>query len=470
MTNKSGVFRNYHSWLSLGQRLLDALAVFALLPVLCMLRGIQYDQRYQVISALGALLTWSAMGAMDAYRPWRIVKLQQEIRVILGAWLLVAGGLLFVVWAVKLTEHYSRIVVGLWFVISPLMLVLLHTAERIFLHALRRNGRNTRTAVIVGAGILGGKLAARILTADWMGIRILGFFDDDVKKKGKRVQGIPVIGTCTDAPDYVKRLNVDQVYLALPMHSEKRMREVFDALEDRTASIYIVPDLFIFKLMGAREQNIAGMPVFSLCESPITGPFGIAKRAEDIVLASIILLIIWPFMLLIALGVKISSPGQVLFRQDRYGLNGMRIKMYKFRTMTVCENGNDMKQAVYYDPRVTKFGAFLRRTSLDELPQFINVLQGRMSVVGPRPHAITHNEYYRKLIKRYMWRHKVKPGITGWAQINGWRGETDTLEKMRKRVEHDIEYIDNWSIWLDIKIVYLTITGTLSGKLNENAY
>jgi len=415
MVNKSGVFRNYYSRLSLSQQLLDAAIVFALLPILCMLKGIQYDQYYQAASILGALFIYSAMGAMDIYRPWRTIKLQQEIKVILGAWLLVICGLLFVAWATKFTGYYSRIVITLWFMISPLMLVLLRVAELNFLRTLRRNGRNTRTAVIVGAGVLGGKLAAHILTADWMGIRILGFFDDDAKKKEKHVQNIPVIGACTDVLDYVKRLSVDQVYLALPMHSERRIQEVFTALQDSTASIYMVPDLFIFKLMGAREQNIAGIPVFSLCESPLTGPFGIAKRMEDIALASVILLIIWPLMLVITLGVKLSSPGQVLFKQDRYGLNGMRIRIYKFRTMTACEDEDDTRQAVHCDPRVTKLGAFLRRTSLDELPQFINVLQGRMSVVGPRPHPIALNEYYRKPIEGYMWRHKVKPGITGWA-------------------------------------------------------
>jgi len=246
------------------------------------------------------------------------------------------------------------------------------------------------------------------------------------------------------------------------------MLEVFEALQDSTASIYLVPDLFVFELMSARLQDLDGLPVFALCETPLSGPYSLVKRIEDILLASIILAVIWPLMVLIALAVKFSSPGPVIFQQDRYGLDGRRIKVWKFRTMKVCENDErEIRQASRCDPRVTPVGAFLRRTSLDELPQFINVLQGSMSVVGPRPHAVAHNEQYRKLIRGYMWRHKMKPGITGWAQVNGWRGETDTLDKMKKRVEYDLEYIRNWSVWLDLKIFWLTLW---KGFVGRNAY
>jgi len=302
------------------------------------------------------------------------------------------------------------------------------------------------------------------MDADWVGIRIVGFFDNDSRKAGEDVAGLPVLGKCAEVYGYVMKHRIDKVYLALPMHSEKSMREVFDALQDTTASIFMVPDLFVFELMGAREQDVAGLPVFALCESPLIGPFGVFKRVEDVVLASFILLLISPLMLLIGLGVKLSSPGSVIFRQHRYGLNGEEVEVWKFRSMRVCEDGGDIPQAKRNDVRITRFGAFLRRLSLDELPQFINVLQGRMSIVGPRPHAVVHNEQYRKLIKGYMWRHKVKPGITGWAQVNGWRGETDTLEKMKKRVEYDLEYIRNWSLWLDVKIIFLTIIKGFCGK------
>jgi len=464
---KAGAIRRYHSWLTLGHRLLDATVVFALLPILCVARGIHYDQSCQIAAIFGAVLTWIAMGAMDAYRPWRGARLWQEARVLIGGWLLVVCGLIFTAWVTKSTGIYSRIVIGGWFVSAPLALIAVHFIQRLFLRVLRKSGHNTRTVVIIGAGDLGCQLAKRFQQEKWMGIRIIGCFDDDPRKTGKSVGGLPVLGKCLDVYDYVREHGVDKVYLTLPMRAEKRMREVFDLLQDTTASVFLVPDLFVFELMGAREQDIGGMPVFSLCESPLTGPFGVFKRMEDVVLAGLILIIVSPLMVLIALGVKLTSPGPVLFRQRRYGLAGRNIRVWKFRTMTVCEDGEEFHQATRCDPRVTPIGAFLRRTSLDELPQFFNVLQGTMSVVGPRPHAVAHNEQYRKLIKGYMWRHKVKPGITGWAQINGWRGETDTLEKMQKRVEYDLDYIRNWSLWLDIKIVLLTIIRGFTGK---NAY
>ncbi|HMH20063.1 MAG TPA: exopolysaccharide biosynthesis polyprenyl glycosylphosphotransferase, partial [Burkholderiales bacterium] len=207
----------------------------------------------------------------------------------------------------------------------------------------------------------------------------------------------------------------------------------------------------------ARVDTVGGMPVVAACETPFHGIRGLIKRASDIALASAILALILPFMLAIAIGVKLSSPGPVLFKQRRYGLDGKEILIYKFRTMTVLEDGKVIRQATRNDRRVTRFGALLRRTSLDELPQFFNVLQGRMSVVGPRPHAVAHNEMYRGLIKGYMIRHKVRPGITGLAQVNGLRGETDTLDKMQARIEHDLAYLRNWSLQLDLQIVVKTV-------------
>jgi len=464
MKRGAGTLRRHHAWLSLGQRLLDAGIVFMLLPLACIIRELPYDQFYQITGVFGGLLTWAAMGAVDAYRPWRGSSLLREARLIIGAWLMVVVALLFIGWAVKSTAVFSRQVMGMWFVFTPAALLLLHVIERFFLRCLRKNGRNTRTAVIVGAGDLGPKLANRMLEADWMGIQVVGFFDDNPAKSGKNIKGVPILGTGNDVHTFVRHENIDNVYLTLPMHAETRMRELFDTLQDETASIFLVPDLFVFEMMGARWQNVGTLPVLSLCDTPFTGPFGIVKRLEDIVVASAILLLTWPLMLLIALGVKLSSPGPVLFKQHRYGLNGKRIKVYKFRTMMVCEDTEHVPQAQKHDPRVTRFGAFLRCTSLDEFPQFYNVLQGQMSVVGPRPHAVAHNEQYRKLIKGYMWRHKVKPGITGLAQVRGWRGETDTLDKMQKRVECDLEYIRLWSVWLDLKIVLLTIIRGFTGK------
>jgi putative colanic acid biosynthesis UDP-glucose lipid carrier transferase len=267
--------------------------------------------------------------------------------------------------------------------------------------------------------------------------------------------------------NYVKTHHVDIIYITLPMVSQPRILKLLDELCDTTASIYFTPDIFLFDLIQARMDTVGDMPVVAVCETPFYGLSGLVKRASDLLLASVILLLVSPVMLAIALGVKLTSPGPVLFKQRRYGVDGREIVVYKFRTMTVTEDTGIIRQATRDDRRITPFGAFLRRNSLDELPQFINVLQGRMSVVGPRPHAIAHNELYRKLIKSYMIRHKVKPGITGLAQVHGLRGETETLEKMKERIEYDLTYLRNWSLQLDLQIVWKTIFVVLK---KQNAY
>ena len=241
------------------------------------------------------------------------------------------------------------------------------------------------------------------------------------------------------------------------MASQPRILQVLDALKDSTASIFFVPDMFVTDLIQGHAGSVCGMPVISVCETPFRGGNGFVKRASDIVLSLLILLLISPVLLVIALLVKLTSPGPIIFRQRRYGLDGKEILVYKFRSMTVTEDGARVQQATKNDQRITPLGAILRKTSLDELPQFINVLQGRMSIVGPRPHAVSHNEMYRKLIKGYMVRHKVKPGITGWAQVNGFRGETDTLDKMQGRIDYDLDYLRNWSLKLDLYIIFKTV-------------
>jgi len=460
--------RRHHAWLALVQRIFDALLVFMVLMALSYYVLQDFAKDYQLLAVLGSLLTWIAMGAVDAYRAWRGSSLWQELQVLMLGWLAVIFILVMLAWSLQYGERFSRVVVGLWFGCSALGFMLSHTLQRLLLRWMRSNGKNSRQVIIVGAGDLGKQLAERIQGAEWMGMNLVGLFDDDVTKLGSVVHGAPVLGDTSDVYNYVVSQNIDQVYLALPMRNEKVMRGIFDELQDSTASIFLVPDLFIFELMGAREQDVGGIPAFALCETPLTGPFGLIKRLEDIVVSSAILLLISPLLLLISIAIKLTSSGPVIFKQHRYGLNGEYIKVYKFRSMTVCDNdATVIKQASKGDARITPLGAFLRKTSLDELPQFVNVLQGRMSVVGPRPHAVAHNEEYRKLIKGYMWRHKMKPGITGWAQINGWRGETDTLEKMEKRVEYDLDYIRRWSVGFDIKIIFMTI---FKGFIDKNAY
>jgi putative colanic acid biosynthesis UDP-glucose lipid carrier transferase len=241
------------------------------------------------------------------------------------------------------------------------------------------------------------------------------------------------------------------------MRAEGRIRWLLDQLADTTTSAYIVPDFFVFELLHSRWDSIGGLPAVSVFESPLYGVDGVAKRAFDLIAATLGVVILAPVFLCCGLMVKLSSAGPVLFRQRRYGLDGKEIMVWKFRSMRTCDNGAVIKQATKGDPRITPIGAILRKTSLDELPQLFNVIEGSMSLVGPRPHASAHNEHFRKLIRGYMLRHKVKPGITGLAQVEGYRGETETLDKMQKRIEFDHRYIQQWSMWLDVKILLKTV-------------
>ncbi|MDF4851027.1 undecaprenyl-phosphate glucose phosphotransferase, partial [Vibrio parahaemolyticus] len=277
----------------------------------------------------------------------------------------------------------------------------------------------------------------------------------------------PIKGAVNQALERAKRGEVDYVYIAMPMHAKERIASILNQFSDTTANTYLIPDFFTYNLLHSRWDQIGQVQTLSVFDTPFAGVSSWIKRFEDILFSSIILVLISPILLAIAIGIKLTSKGPVIFKQHRYGLDGRKIEVWKFRSMTTMDQGPNIKQATKNDPRITPFGGFLRRTSLDELPQFINVLQGTMSIVGPRPHAVAHNEEYRQIVARYMLRHKVKPGITGWAQINGYRGETDTLYKMEKRVEFDLDYIHHWSVWMDIKIIFLTV---FKGFTGSNAY
>jgi putative colanic acid biosynthesis UDP-glucose lipid carrier transferase len=301
-----------------------------------------------------------------------------------------------------------------------------------------------------------------------MGFNFVGYFDDRALNRERKSGGdVSCLGSFQELVEQARAGKIDFIYITLPMRAEQRIAKLLSELSDTTASVYFIPNFFVFDLLNGKLVDIDGVPALSLHETPFCGINGWVKRIEDVIVGSGILTLIAIPMLVIAMGVKLTSPGPVLFKQRRYGLNGEVVEVWKFRSMTICENGDRIRQAAKNDTRVTPFGAFLRRTSLDELPQFFNVLQGSMSIVGPRPHAVAHNELYRKKIQGYMLRHKVKPGITGWAQINGWRGETDCLEKMEMRIKHDLYYIRNWSLWLDFKIIFTT---AFKGFVGKNAY
>lgn len=354
-----------------------------------------------------------------------------------------------------------------WVIITPLCLIGWHFLLRLILIALRKVGINSKTTAIFGATRLGLDLRSIILKEPWMGLELVGFFDDRTPGKDNRTADTEVIGTFDDLVKRAKNNEIDVIFITLPMRSEQRIKSIIDNLGDSSTVVYYIPDLFVFDLLGSKIENYNGLPSICVYDIPHAGIDGISKRILDIGVSSIILSIIALPMLIISIGIKLTSPGPIFFVQKRYGLRGEEIKVLKFRTMKVCEDGNNVKQATKGDSRITPFGQFLRRTSLDELPQFFNTLQGTMSIVGPRPHAVAHNELYRSLIKGYMLRHNVKPGITGLAQIRGLRGETDTIDKMEKRIRSDLEYIHYWSVWMDIEIIFTTI---FKGFVNKNAY
>jgi putative colanic acid biosynthesis UDP-glucose lipid carrier transferase len=382
---------------------------------------------------------------------------------IVTGWAAIVALLLLLGWASQTLGAFDPRVLLAWSLATPAMLFAAHRlVPRVLPRLLAAEGLQ-KTAVVAGANELGRRLAERIRGTPLLGQRFVGYFDD--RAAGRT--GESVLGSIGVLADFVRKNSVDVIYIALPMASQPRILKLLEELRDTTASIYFVPDIFVFDLIQARVDSIGDLPVVAVCETPFYGFNSLVKRLSDYVLGFFILVLISPLLVAIAVGVKLSSPGPILFRQRRYGVDGRPIVVYKFRSMTVAEDGDVVTQAKKNDARVTRFGAFLRRTSLDELPQFINVLQGRMSIVGPRPHAIAHNELYRKLIRGYMIRHKVRPGITGLAQVNGYRGETDTVEKMKARIEYDLAYLRSWSLLLDLQIILKTVVVVLR---KQNAY
>ena len=414
-----------------------------------------YTERYPAAALLIFLSTLVTFNAVGLYKSWRTASLRGEMHQVLVGCLFVCAMLLSAGYLLKVSSEFSRRVLLGWVLLWPTLVTIERFVIRCVLRNYRSKGRNFRRVVIAGAGDLGRRLAACVGDNPWLGKQIIGFFDD---KATSMTVGYPVLGRLSALPEYVRAHAVDVVYVALPMRAEAKIQSLMRDLADSTASVNLVPDIFFYELLlGGNVDLLEDIPVISLRETPFRGINGMLKRAEDLVLATLFLTAVSPVMLAIALGIKLTSRGPVLFRQWRYGLKGEAIVVYKFRTMTVTEDGYQFTQACKNDPRVTRLGGFLRRTSLDELPQFINVLQGRMSVVGPRPHPVALNEAYRKLVPGYMLRHKVRPGITGLAQVNGWRGQTDTLDKMEKRIECDLHYLQRWSLLLDLKIIAQTV-------------
>lgn len=448
------------------QRLLDPIIVMGLLYLCPMLFGVPFTGYYLVLMVLVYFISSAVYQLIDPYRTWRSGRLLSYARDLLLGWAVTVAILVLLGQLSGLARYYDRQSMLAWFILTPVLLLSAHLAGHVA-QRRRANPSEVRSAIIVGANDVGVRFARAIEGNAGLFMRVAGFFDDRAADRRPENLAHPVLGTMADVAQYVRDHQIKAIYISQPISAQPRIRKLLDELQDTTASVYFLPDIYVFDLMQARFDNVGGMPVIAICETPFTGLNYMLKRFSDIVLATIIQILLTPVMLVIAAAVKLTSPGPVIFRQRRYGLYGEEIIVYKFRSMTVAEDGAKVVQATRNDQRVTRIGGFLRRSSLDELPQFINVLQGRMSIVGPRPHAVTHNEQYRKLIKGYMLRHKVKPGITGWAQVNGLRGETETLDKMEARINYDLDYLRHWSLALDLWIIVRTIHVVLK---RENAH
>jgi putative colanic acid biosysnthesis UDP-glucose lipid carrier transferase len=446
---------------ALVQAAIDPLVTIATLAAAALWFHGRFDGPFLILALLVFAMTFPGTLARDTRSAATLA-----VDIATG-WMAVAGLLVLLGWASRTLDAFAPEVLVAWTLSTPVALFAAHRWLPVVLSRLLAVEGLQKTAVIAGANDLGRALAAHLCDNPLLGIRFAGYFDDRSPGRLNGVAPEENLGSIARLTEYARAHRVDIIYIALPMVSQPRILKLLEELRDTTASVYFAPDIFVFDLIQARVDAIGPIPVVAVCESPFYGLNGLVKRVSDIVLASVILALISPLMLALAIGVKQSSPGPVLFRQRRYGLDGREIVVYKFRTMTVAEDGDVIRQAKRNDDRVTRLGAFLRRNSLDELPQFINVLQGRMSVVGPRPHAVAHNELYRKLIRGYMIRHKVRPGITGLAQVNGFRGETETVEKMRGRVEYDHAYLRNWSLLLDLQIILKTVVVVLR---RNNAY
>jgi putative colanic acid biosynthesis UDP-glucose lipid carrier transferase len=432
--------------------LIDPILMIALLFGLVIFSEDKLSSHYIVLSIL--VFTLSFPGSWINSN-----KLSKDILSTFSQWFLIVGILLFFGYATAYLPIFSQQVIIAWVLITPFVLVSAHWFARQYLSSQHYLKQVNKTAVIVGFNDLGLQLRDRIKSDNTLAIELKGFFDDAETSQSPVLLShrVPTAGALHQLANYVRQHAIDIIYITLPPSMHTQIMALLDDLKDTTASIYFVPNFFMADLIQGRIDEIDGIPVVAVCETPFTGVNGFIKRSSDIFISILLLCLLSPILVIVAAGVKLSSAGPILFKQRRYGLDGQEIIVYKFRSMSVAENGHVVMQATENDKRVTAFGKFIRKTSLDELPQFINVLQGRMSVVGPRPHAVTHNEMYRKLIKGYMIRHKVKPGITGWAQVNGFRGETKTVESMKMRIDYDLDYLKKWSLSLDINIIFKTI-------------
>ncbi|MEM7478899.1 MAG: undecaprenyl-phosphate glucose phosphotransferase [Planctomycetota bacterium] len=458
-----------NSALTLLNRVLDAIAIFVSLFICQWSAGQYANDKTIAVAAVAILIYFLVSEVTNLYRSGRSNSANLDLFLVLFSWTCTMVMLSVLAFFTRQGIDFARSSILGWIVATGALLGMVRMAFHIVSAQLAALGWTTQRCAIAGLNPLGLELLKNARSNPECGLQVLGFYDDRSKDRWLHLANSEshYHGKLDLLVERAKQGEIDTVFITLPMRAEARIRWLLDQLADTTVNAYIVPDFFVFELLHSQWNNIGGLPAVSVFESPLYGVDGMMKRTFDILVASFLLILLLPVMLICAALVKRSSKGPIFFRQKRYGLDGREILVWKFRSMRTCDNGEKVKQATKGDNRITPIGAILRRTSLDELPQLFNVLDGSMSLVGPRPHASAHNEHYRKLIRGYMLRHKVRPGITGLAQVEGFRGETETLEKMQKRIEFDHSYIQQWSIWLDIKILFRTFWVVVK---QENAY
>lgn len=451
--------------LSLISQALDALGLTAI-GLICYyiyLQTASIPGEYVSIFIINTLLVFTVFPNFDLYFSWRGKSKFNRSVSLTYAWLSVLTALIIIVFTIKSSASYSRIWFFSWGLSGLIYLILYRYIFDIILNHLRSKGINRKKILVFGAGEVARHVEQKLREHIEIGFDVVGFVDDDANLANKTINNIPI----HSSEDLIALLeDCHELWIALPLRAEKRVVEILHQTRHLTAIVRYIPDIFHFRLLNHSVTEIASIPIIEINGTALSASSRILKRIEDIIVSLLIVILISPVIIGIAILIKLTSKGPILYKQERHGFNGKTIKVYKFRSMHYQEKA-EFKQATKNDSRITPIGQFIRKTSIDEFPQFLNVLQGRMSIVGPRPHAVSMNHDYKDKVDNYMQRHKVKPGITGWAQVNGFRGETDTIEKMEKRIEYDLYYIQNWSIWLDFKIIFLTI---FKGFIGKNAY
>lgn len=445
-------------------RVIDLIIPITLLYLITLTLDIHWSDQYESMGGVAGLLLVINSQFSGVYQNWRGRSLFQSTKLIMQSWILTWAMLIIIIFWYKESAYYSRLTLTSWAGISLISLISYRLVLRASFAYFRQSSENHKKIVIIGAGKVGQQLAQNINENLWMGYKVSAFYDDNIQLQNKIINGIPVKGSIDSVLEDTKKLMHDEIYICLPLRAEQKIKCLLDQLTDTTSIVKYVPDLFSFDLMHTKMEDIKGMPIFSIYDTPLnTKTAQIIKRSEDLFLSSVILLLISPILIILAIGVKLTSPGPIFYKQTRVGWNGKNFGMLKFRSMPTDTEKNGIKWGSANSKTNSKFGRFIRSSSLDELPQFFNVLKGDMSIVGPRPERDIFVEQFRKEVPRYMQKHMVKAGITGWAQINGWRGDTC----LEKRIEADLHYINSWTLWLDIRIIFLTL---LKGFVNKNAY